>query len=159
MGSMFESGVKDKRGGKRQGSGRKLTDEKKEKIITLYKQDFSMNKISKEVKSDKRTIKKVLAGVPNLIKIKPPPKTKETNSKKRGNDNLAEYNLKRSIEKEVREMEIKKVAEQGYPPKHIIEEMNLDYTEYQIREVLKKFGYLKYKKRRKQRKKYVIEPI
>lgn len=54
-----------KRGGKREGSGYKMSDKRKNEIISYFKNNpnFSLNKISEELKCDKRTIKKVLAGV------------------------------------------------------------------------------------------------
>jgi hypothetical protein len=55
-----KNGVEIKRGGKREGSGNKITDVKKHRIITLHKQGFSMNKIHQELKTDKRTIKRIL---------------------------------------------------------------------------------------------------
>ena len=55
-----KNGVEIKRGGKREGSGNKIKDVKKEKIINLHKQGYSMNKIHQELKTDKRTIKRVL---------------------------------------------------------------------------------------------------
>ncbi|MDR2593485.1 MAG: hypothetical protein LBC87_01770 [Fibromonadaceae bacterium] len=55
-----KNGVEIKRGGKREGAGNKIKDVKKEKIINLHKQGYSINKIHQELKTDKRTIKKVL---------------------------------------------------------------------------------------------------
>lgn len=56
----IKNGVEIKRGGKREGSGNKIIDVKRRQIIILHKQGLSMNKISKELKTDKRTINKVL---------------------------------------------------------------------------------------------------
>jgi len=58
-----KNGMEIKRGGKREGAGNKITGVKKEEIINLHKQGYSMNKIHQQLKTDKRTIKKVLGGV------------------------------------------------------------------------------------------------
>jgi len=58
-----KNGVEIKRGGKREGSGNRINDVKKVEIINLHKQGYSINKIHQELKSDKRTIKKVLGGL------------------------------------------------------------------------------------------------
>jgi len=55
-----KNGLEVKRGGKREGSGNKIKDVKKDRIITLHKQGLSINKIHQELKTDKRTVGEVL---------------------------------------------------------------------------------------------------
>jgi hypothetical protein len=154
-------GVEKKRGGKRENAGKKITIEKINDIIKLFKQNYSKNKISKKLGCDKRTINKVLDNVPNLKKNNTPTKTKEINTESSVNEkqvwsegdyNLSEYNFRRSIEKEMNERQIIEWVEQGHEPKHIIYEMDSPYSPSKTREVLRRFGYLKYKKRRRIKK-------